>query len=266
MVPKDKKQPPLAPSDWNEFTENQEEEMQFEHALHRHFDAMRSEVEPPSRLFEKLEQIPGPQDRPHESEARAPWWMLWRVPALAGSLAALVALVWFGATNWSQNNNSHLIPKGNPITIHLEYARKQGPLRIRRKATRKQVLYPGDLLQFVYTQSNSQPKVHLMIVALQPSGEVVVLAPFQGRQSVSIQKNAGTFPQGESLEVGTESGGELFLALVSRKSFGADLVRDKVRKAFNRSGQRLDQLPNVKGPWKQVWKLFVNKRKPPSHR
>lgn len=259
MAPKDKKQPPLAPSDWKEFTEDQEDEMQFELALHRHFDDVREESMPPAKLLDRLDQIP--THKPQQ-EPTPPWWKPWTLPVLATVLAALGLLLWLGPRFGNQRTNSHLIVKGSQVKIHLEFARKQGLTRIRRKANKAQSLQPGDLLQFVYTQPTklSKTPTYVMIISLQESGEMTVLAPFQGKRSIKLSSPTGTFPRGESLEVGSENGKEALFGLVSDKPFQADQVRSALQRAFNKAEKTLHQVPSIQGPWQQVWKQLIYKK------
>lgn len=246
--------------------------MRFEGALHHYISGFRELHSPSERLRQRLQQVPGehtktqPPKAPLPSKPKPSYTWLWTGWSLAGAVI-LVFLLWNSFQD-QQNQKPILVPKGSPVTIHLEYARQhKGSQLFRQKAKHQQIFVPGDLIQFVYRlrKGTTPQNLHLMIICINAQGDVFSLAPFGGKQSVQLRKSAGTLPWGESLKIKGTSGQERYIALLGTRAFSFNQVQQTLKKAFVLAGKNLSRIKPTSSAWKQVWTLSISKQPAPRH-
>ncbi|MCB9644488.1 MAG: hypothetical protein H6728_15555, partial [Myxococcales bacterium] len=119
-----------------------------------------------------------------------------------------------------------------------------------------QALAPGDLIQFSVKAPNT---FHVMILGLNAKGELSVVIPYPGKESLAVRKGASRLPEHSSLELDDYLGLEAYLFLSSQKPFSFSDVKGFVEEAFHHSGKDLLRLSFQENRIK-VQVFFIHKR------
>ncbi|MCB9641852.1 MAG: DUF4384 domain-containing protein [Myxococcales bacterium] len=202
-------------------------------------------------------------------------WMsrssVWMGPVV-GVAAILVALPFVLPTNPNKvgqpplqrdpaPRDRDLVGKGE-IALHVDMLRiastqtKQGNDIRPALVTSRQVLHPGDFVQFRY----SAPKtLHMMIVSLNSKGEVFAFLPFQGSQSTQVQAGQKrTLPAESSYELDDYLGWERFFLVASERPFAFAALKTKVLQAYKRASNKVERVGSIEGSW-LVFTMLVKK-------
>jgi len=109
------------------------------------------------------------------------------------------------------------IAKGTHIHFSMFYSRKTTKgYRHRYPVKNGSKLKKGDLIQFSYQAPKAS---HVMIISMAENGELSLIEPFEGKQSILLQSGEDYLPKEGSLALDNNLGKELFVFLSSTKSF-----------------------------------------------
>ena len=147
MDPENKKQEQLMPDSLDPIDETEELDMQFEQVLEQHYELVRGLSRPSSVLEQRIKEVEIEQKAPNNPNKQSFLQLRWSWVGVGFALSCVGMLLWFVV--YSPHENKHLVLKGCPVQIHLEYARKVQQRLVRRSIRPQEHFRAGDLFQFV---------------------------------------------------------------------------------------------------------------------
>ena len=190
------------------------------------------------------------RESPVRTPSRRKWWGV----ALC-SFAMMVVVMWWGKTNPMQND----VPKCRPIPFSMLYARPGHDAALKKYIARSpQVLFPGDLIQWIHT---SPKPFHVMVLGVNEKAKIDVFVPYGAKQSVRVRAEQKTLPSGSSLELDDSTGWERIFVVSSDVPFSSAQVKREIHVSFRQaSGLRRMQLKH-KGWYVRSWLIHKRHRK-----